>query len=361
MAWNLRLGRPRHLEKNGIMFLEDQFWGQSQIDVLEFSELHKAYLGIAGSTYDAVLSSTERSTVDRTDAMGRTTLSWASQRGDGATVAQLLTCGADPNVRDKEGKTPLHWSTYAASSACMQHLLAAKADLEAKDFEGDTVLAYSVFADLETTRLLLLSGAQLECKNNNGWRPLHYAAAFGNVEHVIFLLETRADINATTSHGNTALDLAIQHNSHASLRILLKVFDSHAQVSDHYSQTTLPTAALLANKETLDIMNATGITNVDLQTRGWKNYTALEMAKWRKNHHEDWMFLPRDDEPIAWFESFQTLVDGIETRQKARLKSLETESGDATVSVALEKGIVRQAEDLELWHDAPEVPISASD
>ena len=101
--------------------------------MIGFSEVQKADLGISGVTYDTALAATARSEIDQADRMGRTTFCWASQRGDEATVAQPLACGADPNRTDLSGMKPVHWASTDSSEQCMRLLLASKADLEAKD------------------------------------------------------------------------------------------------------------------------------------------------------------------------------------------------------------------------------------
>ena len=118
----------------------DLFRDQSQLDLFHFPELHKAYLGVSGKTFESVLLSTPRSSIDEADALGRTVLSWVAQRGDRDTMGQLLCCGADPNKTDASAESPLHWSVYAEDETCLQLLLRAKADVDMRDVCGRTTL-----------------------------------------------------------------------------------------------------------------------------------------------------------------------------------------------------------------------------
>ena len=113
--------------------LRDLFWDQSQLELFQFQDLHKAYFGVSGVTFDTLLWSISKANIDQMDETGRTSLSWVCQTGDDKSAAQLLACGAKPDTSDLRGRTSLHWSTYASSMACLRLLLAAKADVNAKD------------------------------------------------------------------------------------------------------------------------------------------------------------------------------------------------------------------------------------
>lgn len=47
----------------------------------------------------------------------------------------------------------------------------------------------------------------LHTADNNGWTPIHEAAAYGSVTSLRFLLENEADINARTAFDETPLDI----------------------------------------------------------------------------------------------------------------------------------------------------------
>lgn len=47
----------------------------------------------------------------------------------------------------------------------------------------------------------------LHAPDKNGWTPLHEAAAFDSITSLRFLLDNEADIDATTNHGETPLDI----------------------------------------------------------------------------------------------------------------------------------------------------------
>jgi ankyrin repeat protein len=60
-------------------------------------------------------------------------------------------------------------------------------------------------------------GADAEARDNEGWRPLHYAAFYGHITVVKELIEERnADINARNDSGQTALRFARRYYKHVA-------------------------------------------------------------------------------------------------------------------------------------------------
>ena len=75
--------------------------------------------------------------------------------------------------------------------------------------------------------MLLSKGAQVEAEDIMARRPLHYAAANGNVRVIEVLLAAGADINAFTSGGETPIMKAVFFMRNEAVRSLL---DSGANV-----------------------------------------------------------------------------------------------------------------------------------
>ena len=292
------------------------FSDQSHFDSFEFTQLHKAYLGIAGNGFDMALASTARSHVDERDAMGRTTLDWACARGDHLAISRLLHKGADPNAFDSIGKTPLHRASVSASIESMKILLAAGADKELQDEDGNTPLAIcSLSSDIDVMKLLWDAEANIESQDRWLLRPLHYAARLNRPQVAKFLIERGADFEAKDESGLIPFEIAV---GRPSKKMVFGWFEpkSYAILDDG---EILFFAALYANKVWLRFLRSMSLVDVNLKERDDDGMTALEVAEWR-----------RDNTPTcckgstqapkrnmrAWFEAFQALWDDIETRQE---------------------------------------------
>ena len=65
--------------------------------------------------------------------------------------------------------------------------------------------------DSQAMKLLLVNGADVEAKNVNGLRPIHYGVRTGRVELVELLIKHGANVDAADEYGNTPLHEAVCH------------------------------------------------------------------------------------------------------------------------------------------------------
>ena len=286
----------------------------------DLPDLTRAFLNTSGEDFYNVLSSTPRSAIDDTDSSGRTILAWAAHQGDEDAVKALLACGADPNHRDTIGKTPLHMAMYAHTPECLRLLLNAKADVAIKDRDGDTALNRAVRVKDETDflELLLAHGADIECTNNLHWTPLLLAAKYKHPKQVSLLLGKGANINASHPNGTTAFHFAINYRSSAVVKILLNNpgIDYERKVDD--KSIAIHLSALRADVETLEVLKAADLSDIDPDGVDVYGFTALDYARWRRDDNEDWArryIEPRDEDPEAWYEAFKELVNSIRVAQ----------------------------------------------
>ena len=162
-------------------------------------------------------------------------------------VEKLLEAGANPNAQLKlpppfrnvgndrgldgiltTGSTPLLRAAKALDAPAIRALLAKGADLSIANSRGITPLMAaaglgSVDADtrgfylsedtqqraIESLKLLLKAGGDINAKDSRGLSPLHEAARWGWNDVVRFLVENGADLNAKDNRGNTPVDSAL--------------------------------------------------------------------------------------------------------------------------------------------------------
>jgi ankyrin repeat protein len=100
----------------------------------------------------------------------------------------------DLKAKDNYGLTPLHWASRYNLIETAKLLLDAGANLEDKNKWGGTPLHMaSANNHIETAKLLIERGADLEAKNVDGLTPLHLASLNNHIEIAKLLLERGAD------------------------------------------------------------------------------------------------------------------------------------------------------------------------
>ncbi len=182
--------------------------------------------------------------------LGVTPLLMACRRGHGALVARLLAAGGDANAALPSGETALMAAARAGSLEAVNALLARGARVNAAEAtRGQTALMWAVANRRPAvTRALLDHGADVGARTfarrrvynmggsrsagsasrgialeevvEGGSTALLFAARSGDVESARLLLAAGADVDDTTADGNPALVVAA-HGGHGSLAALL--------------------------------------------------------------------------------------------------------------------------------------------
>lgn len=162
---------------------------------------------------------------------GELPLMVASRAGNTDVVEQLLAKGANVNTRTSRSQTALMWAVAQKHSPVVRVLLAHGADVDARSdvwsemmavpphgvpeynreipHGGDTALMFAArVGDLDSAKLLLAAGADVNDADAWGVSALVLAAHSGFGELVDYLLENGADPNAAAA-GFSALHIAI--------------------------------------------------------------------------------------------------------------------------------------------------------
>jgi ankyrin repeat protein len=174
---------------------------------------------------------------------GETPLMVAARSGYPEVVELLLGKGADVNVHAGRGQTALMWAAAEKHPAVVKVLLAHGADLQLRsdvwkqvmavpphgyrDYNreiphgGDTALMFAARAgDLESARLLVAAGGDVNDADAWGVTVTVLAAHAGFRDVVEFLLEKGADPNRAAA-GFSTLHIAIMRRDEAMVRALL--------------------------------------------------------------------------------------------------------------------------------------------
>ena len=175
---------------------------------------------------------------------GDTALMMAARTGKPEAVTVLLESGADVNAKESwGGTTPLMWAVSERHTAAVKLLLDHGADANARSnfvaaangrgFEGRTPIAAKtdqkveefasgwltplMFAaregDLESARLLVNAGANVNAIAGDGKDALGLAIFNGNYELGSFLIDSRSDVNHADTQGFTPLFWAVDRRN----------------------------------------------------------------------------------------------------------------------------------------------------
>eukprot|EP00461_Guttulinopsis_vulgaris_P000489 UN00489 len=136
-----------------------------------------------------------RASVDLVNRLGRSALMEAACRGHPAITLRLAQ--ARPNLDYQNDKHPLNFNSLmeAASrghSSCCFWLCEAKAKIDAQSSWGDTPLIIAAHNNrLDTVKVLVAQGANLDIRGDNKRTALQTAAERGNTTIVEFLTNPR--------------------------------------------------------------------------------------------------------------------------------------------------------------------------
>lgn len=315
-AWTDPLLKSYH--GNHATTLHHVFDDRASLLEFNFPELHKAFLNLSGEDFYKVLLSTQREDVDQVDYMGRTTLSWAAARGDLEAVEQLLKRGSDPNKADTSGKTPCHYCH--TSAACLKALLDAGADVKTKDAEDRTLLMSLISncndsGSINFLQFLLARGVHVSADNVKQRSAILLAIMHNCPKTFCWLLGNGGEVNAVSHDGGTLLHKAIPYNCDKVLKDLLgnELIDYNKQGPD--GQTIFHHTAYFANLNILWMLRSPGLAGINVNAENNWGYTALECARWRRDHNEIWpdssLLDPQADDPLRWYQAFEDFYNSI--------------------------------------------------
>ena len=241
---------------------------------------------------------------------GLTPLIEASRRGHNAIVQHLVDHGADVNKSDKMPNTALLWACKNGHSDVVRTLLAAGANTEATDRSKKTPIIAAV-ANLTgnkrvgITKALILAGARVNHKDENGDTVLHFAASQHATRIGIILVEAGADVSAknrslqkpldcTTEEFETAVLHTLSFSSKKTICVIGNAYSGKSTLIASLQNEQASFSTKVANRfyGVKDISQRTaGIEPVSLDSRKYGNVVFFDFAGQHEYHGPHAMFL----------------------------------------------------------------------
>ncbi len=116
---------------------------------------------------------------------------------------QLTKAGANIHLTDRKGNNALIYAIQQKSLASAKVLLEHGSDPNSYDFKGSSALMLALVNTPEIVPLLIQKGADINCKDDNGFTPLMIAACMKDKQNVKNLLNAGADVSAVNPAGQT--------------------------------------------------------------------------------------------------------------------------------------------------------------
>ena len=181
-----------------------------------------------GNTEVATLLLDNGAAVNAITDRRETPLHKAAQVGNADITALLIGKGASVSSKDDMGATPLHMAANSCQTEVVGLLITAGADVNLLDAYNGSPLRRAIQAGgnysglPETMGFLIDNGADVKEVNRVGWTLLHDAVFYeAGIKAVEILVNKGVDINAQTSEGHTALDMAKKEQQEDIIDFLL--------------------------------------------------------------------------------------------------------------------------------------------
>ncbi|XP_059165676.1 inversin-like [Physella acuta] len=233
------------------------------------TQVHAAAVNGEKQTLTRLISaSTDTADLDVGDQFGRSPLMYCVLVDRLECAEILIKAGAQVNLKDKGGRTALHWAAHKGNLRLMKLLLSRGADCREKDNEGQTALHLCTRHKLPKCMALLLrqlTPGEIDDQDKNKRTALHWAASYGNLEHVKMLIKQDSNIGIPDTEGKTPLHWAASSHDREAVncvKLILETTPSVINWQDYEGRTALHLAVADGNESLVTALTSVKNCNV---------------------------------------------------------------------------------------------------
>jgi len=124
------------------------------------------------------------------------------------------------NAIDDKGSSMLILACYRGNDEVANFLIGKKAEVNYVSKNGTALMACVVKGEFELVDKLLLNGANIDLKDQNGMTALMLAVQFNNPEMVNKLLQEKANKELKCNQNKTAFEYAVEFNYEEIINLL---------------------------------------------------------------------------------------------------------------------------------------------
>jgi ankyrin repeat protein len=202
---------------------------------------------------------------------GETALMTCAASGSAEAVVHLLSAGADVNAtEDEKGQTALMWAVAERKPEVVKTLIERRADIRARS----RVIPVRETFNIESSNIFGSSYSPTVHfrKTTGGFTPFLFAAQQGDVESARLLLAAGADVNESTEEDGSALVIATA-SGHEAMALYLLEQGANPNATDAFGVTPLHYAL------TKGLTAIAGAKRSDTDRFGWSRPTMPELVK----------------------------------------------------------------------------------
>jgi serine/threonine-protein phosphatase 6 regulatory ankyrin repeat subunit B len=213
--------------------------------------------------------------VNGVDFNGMKVLEYAVQSGNEEVVKTLIAAGADVNEQAYRPAGPLKLAA-AKGYRIVEILLSAGANPNPPEGDVTPLMNAAHVNSLSIVTRLLEARANVNAKTRDGFTALMAASSAADVDPALIkaLITAGADVNAKAENGTTALIEAARYGNEATCKTLIDA-KADVKVRTVDNRTALAHAVLNGRLETVKALLAAG---AEAETQGFRSFTILREA-----------------------------------------------------------------------------------